>query len=322
MLIPETHRDRQTLYTLLRDELKRHIVGQDLILQRLAIAGVRHLSGDGMVRAVLIGPTGSGKSTILRTLVRTLDLPWVECSIALMSEEGWRGVDLSGHLDVLHRKARERADNPLAGRFLAQRGIVILDELDKLRIHPTEEGPSRSQHLGKQQSVLGLWDGGTFSVDGTGPPLEWHASRTMVLGCGVFDGLDARVPSSGDFSEWGLMPELAGRICRGSVLQLEPLRQEELELVLMLGLDDIDAAFASFGYRLAVTDAALSMVAAILQTGEHDAHARAGIGWLVNACERALARLLEEEAPVGTRFTLSPDAVTIPDPPQSRWWDS
>lgn len=322
MLTPESHHDRRALFQLVRDEMQQEVVGHEAVIRRLAVAGVRHISGGGRVRALLIGPTGSGKSTILRALARALRLPWIEMSAALMSEEGWKGTDLSGHLDVLLRKAFDETENPNAARRLAQRGVVLLDELDKMRVHPTEPGAPRAQHRGKQQSILGLWDGTTISVDAVGPTLEWNTSKTMVVGCGVFEGLDARIPSSGDFAEWGLMPELAERISMGSVFRLRRLTHENLQLVLLMALEEMESAFASFGFRLVVSDTALSMVAATLRKPEFEAGVRAGIGWLKSPCEEALAKMLDDDAPPGSTFTLSPDAVTIPDPPSPKWHDS
>src|SRR6476620_9220689 len=116
--------------------LNRFVIGQDRAKRSVAIAAYNHLkrcdqkgpAGKRLIKKsnlLLIGPTGSGKTHIARTLAQCPDIPFVVADATEYTEAGYYGKDVEVMIGELLHQADQDVD-------LAQRGIVFVDEVDKI----------------------------------------------------------------------------------------------------------------------------------------------------------------------------------------------
>lgn len=292
-------------YHEIRQRLQQTIVGHDDVVQRLALLGARHVHIGGRQRALLIGPSGAGKTTMGVALASALECPALVWDVSTSSESGWAGVDTGGALAEWY----QQCDRDLE---VMARSIAIFDELDKLACRDTT-GTSRAHKQGQQKSLLGWLGGGAplrFAESGDrGAAVSVSTDDMLIIGSGVFEGLG---PDAGpaELVSLGFSAEFISRF--PVILRLDRLSPEHLVPIYRISITDALAAAADFGYEIDVSDALLRYVALAVASGGDSVTPRAGIGWLQSAVDAALLRLLDLSARPGTRYQLRPDDVAIP----------
>jgi len=134
------------------EELNKIIIGQDAAKRSLALAAYQHYqrvnSGQTLDKnnILLVGPTGSGKTLLAKTLAKTLNVPCHIVRANSITETGYVGDDVESIIEGLLEKA---GGNPA----LAEVGIVFIDEVDKIAKAPS--GPVKDvSGLGTQTSLL------------------------------------------------------------------------------------------------------------------------------------------------------------------------
>ena len=164
--------------------LDKKVVGQLEAKRTLAVAAYHHFLSCALgelsnwqvepTSVLLVGPTGSGKSHLLKTLRECLKIPMVFVSCTNLTQNGYKGVNVN---EIL-----ERLENELVEDNRTQPAIVVWDEVDKLRELPSTHPVST---CGVQQDLLTYLDGTRCGKSGL-----LDCSRLLNVACGAFVGLD------------------------------------------------------------------------------------------------------------------------------------
>jgi ATP-dependent Clp protease ATP-binding subunit ClpX len=203
---------------------------------------------------LMIGPTGTGKTLLARTVARYLDVPFVIADATCLTEAGYVGDDVETLISRLYSAANCDVER-------TQRGIIFVDEIDKISRKSENSTVARDvSGEGVQQALLKLVEGTRCKIPVPGnkksagsDTVEIDTSRILFVAGGAFVGLDnivrnrvkgtsigfgASVSSEVDHVEhtaddlvrFGLIPEFVGRF--PTTVALEQLSKEQLVNIL------------------------------------------------------------------------------------------
>lgn len=170
---------------------------------------------------IIYGSTGTGKTEILKRISKLYNVPIVIEDSTSLSETGYVGRSVNDMLDNLYLAAGKDVE-------LAQKGILVIDEFDKL----AEKGTSKDHvsRIGVQRSLLKLLDGTMFYVDGK----KFDTSKLSIVALGAFTGIsngdDYSNVKSSDFVDYGIMRELMGRFSK--MVHMNSLTKEDIKKIL------------------------------------------------------------------------------------------
>ncbi len=183
------------------DRLSEYVIGQEQAKKVLSVAVYNHYKRTSAATGgevelektniLLLGPTGTGKTTLARTLAKVLDVPFTIADATALTEAGYVGEDVENILLHLIQAADWDVQR-------AERGIVYIDEIDK--IARKSDNPSITRDVsgeGVQQALLKIIEGGVANVPPQGGRKHPHqdfiqinTTNILFICGGAFEGLD------------------------------------------------------------------------------------------------------------------------------------
>ena len=253
----------------IKSKLDLYIVGQDVAKKTLSVAVYNHYKrilnnqsssiNIDKSNVLLIGPTGTGKTLLAKTLANILKIPFVIVDATVLTEAGYVGEDVENILVRLYHESGYDIEK-------TQKGIIYIDEIDK--IARKNSNPSITRDVsgeGVQQSLLKIIEGTTASIPPQGgrkhpeqPLVKIDTSEILFICGGTFDGIGeiiARRKKGGgigfdrninpnisdknnlslvkvdDIIKYGFIPELTGRL--PIITYLDYLDQQTLLKILV-----------------------------------------------------------------------------------------
>ena len=287
----------------IKDFLDQYVIGQDEAKRYLSVAVYNHYKRLALVEGaavpdqaqaykdveieksniIMVGPTGTGKTLIARTIAKMLTVPFTIVDATVLTEAGYVGEDVESILTRLYQEA----DCDLKK---TERGIVFIDEIDK--IARKSDNPSITRDVsgeGVQQAMLKLLEGSVVNVPPKGgrkhPEQEFvhiNTQNILFICGGAFDGIERKIAqrlntqvvgfeatqkaqvidkdnllqyvAPQDLKAYGLIPEIIGRL--PILTYLQPLDRASLRNILtepknaitrqyqkLLSLDGVELTF-------------------------------------------------------------------------------
>ena len=274
--------------------LDDYVVGQEYAKKIISVSVYNHykrISNESQdieiekSNVILVGPTGTGKTLIAKTIAKLLDVPIAIVDATVLTEAGYVGEDVENILTRLLQASDYKIEK-------AEKGIIFIDEIDK--ISRKNDNPSITRDVsgeGVQQALLKLMEGAVVNVPPKGGRkhpdqnfIKLNTENILFIAGGAFAGIEkiiskrmnmnavgfknSKLKSSvtsdqiiefikpNDLKEFGLIPEILGRLPVISYLKdlnfetlrrilVEPKNALTKQYMRLFKFDGIDIVFKS-----------------------------------------------------------------------------
>ena len=178
----------------LYENLNKRVVGQNEAKKRIAIAVFEHMrnvqnNSNDKQNILFLGPSGSGKTLIVNTISKYLDVPFVSGDATSFSPTGFQGSDADSVITELYIKSNGESS-------LAEKGVVFIDEIDKLASANNSGTRLESFHYSTQSTLLKLIEGKRVKINANAvgeqnaPPVVVDTSKILFCFGGAYNGLE------------------------------------------------------------------------------------------------------------------------------------
>lgn len=256
---------------VIKKGLDDYVIGQDEAKKVLSVAVYNHfkrinhsaqnLNNEIEIdksNLILVGETGTGKTLLARTIAKMLNVPFCIADATIFTEAGYVGEDVESVITRL----LQAADYDVAA---AERGIVFIDEIDKISRKGDNPSITRDLKEGTQHAFLKLLEGTVANVPPQGgrkhpdaKMIQVNTKNILFICGGAFEGIEKKIAnrlntqavgysasvneeqidkanllqyiSPQDLKSYGLIPELIGRL--PVLTYLKPLDREVLRNIL------------------------------------------------------------------------------------------
>lgn len=282
----------------IKEYLDQYVIGQDAAKIMLSVAIVNHYKRINhppkdlridKANVLMLGPTGSGKTLLAKTVAQYLDVPFAIADATSLTEAGYVGDDVESLIVRLH----QAADGDVAK---TQRGIIFVDEIDKIARKGESTSITRDvSGEGVQQALLKLVEGTVCRIPSSGgrkhpggDMIEIDTTNILFIAGGAFVGMenvvknrtrgtsmgfaadvksveevDLQQTSPDDLVKFGMIPEFVGRF--PNWVSLQPLKKEDLVHILTnvknSYIEQYKWLFGQDGVGLEFTEEALDLIA-------------------------------------------------------------
>ena len=235
----------------IKEYLDDYVVGQEYSKKVISVSVYNHYKRISQENednieieksnVVMVGPTGTGKTLIAKTISKLLDVPLAIVDATVLTEAGYVGEDVENILTRLLQASDYNVEK-------AERGMIFIDEIDK--ISRKSDNPSITRDVsgeGVQQALLKLMEGAVVNVPPKGGRkhpdqnfIKLNTSNILFIAGGAFNGIEkiiskrlnmnavgfknSKIKSVGeskhiikniipnDLKDFGLIPEILGRL--------------------------------------------------------------------------------------------------------------
>jgi ATP-dependent Clp protease ATP-binding subunit ClpX len=249
----------------IKEFLDQHVIGQDDAKIMLSVAIVNHYKRINnppkdlridKANVLMLGPTGSGKTLLAKTVAKYLDVPFAIADATSLTEAGYVGDDVESLIVRLYQAADSDIEK-------TQRGIIFVDEIDKIARKSESTSITRDvSGEGVQQALLKMVEGTKCRIPAGGgrkhpggDMIEIDTTNILFIAGGAFVGMDSvvknrirgsaigfnspvtidsevdlRETSPDDLVRFGMIPEFVGRF--PNWVSLQPLSKADLVHIL------------------------------------------------------------------------------------------